>query len=233
METRTIIGLLLGAAICAAVDPAAAEEDDAGPATIVEDDDELDHFELTMGFIAGARRYDGESFAHEKGGGGVAGVKALVEPFGQAPYDDCTVFGLRYDLRLVVSHVRMTAGVDFPFASFEPADTRRSYDVAGVEREIAVQKIRPYELRFGIGGEIAIGRFAPFVDLIGEVDWVSTELVVDGETVGYGACSFGFSARVGARLYVREWFFVAAAGEIGIVGQRFWGAELSLGFSFG
>ena len=133
----------------------------------------------------------------------------------------------------MVSHVRMTVGVDFPFASFAPGDTRRSYGVAGVEREIAVQKIRPYELRFGIGGEYTFGRFTPFADLIGEVDWVDTELTVDGTTVEYEASSFGFSARAGARLYLRDWFFVAAAGDIGIVGQRFWGVELSLGFSFG
>jgi len=233
MEKRVFLALVLGAAICAGGARAAAEEYDAGPATIVEDDEDIDHFEFTMGFIAGARRYDGESFAHEGGGGDVAGAKALVEPFDRTPYDDCTVFGLRYDLRLVVSHVRMTVGVDFPFASFDPEKTRRRYDVAGVEREIAVQKIRPYELRFGIGGEYTFGRFTPFADLIGEVDWVDTALTVDGTTVGYEASSFGFSARLGARLYLREWFFVAAAGEIGIVGQRFWGAELSLGFSFG
>jgi hypothetical protein len=233
METRKLIGWVLFVSMLAAGASVAAEEYDAGPATVVEDDEASDHFEFTMGFIAGARRYGGESFAHEKGGGGVPGAQALVEPFDRAPYDDCTVLGLRYDLRLVVSHVRMTVGVDFPFASFDPEKTRRSYGVAGVEREIAVQRIRPYELRFGIGGEYAFGRFTPFVDLVGEVDWVSTELSVDGTTVGYEASSFGFSARAGARLYVRDWFFVAAAGEIGIVGQRIWGAELSLGFAFG
>jgi len=222
MKTRTIVGLALFASFLAAGAAVAAAETEEG-----------DHFELTMGFIAGARRYDRESFSRESGGGDVAGAKALVEPFGNAPYDGCTALGLRYDLRLVVAHVRMTVGVDFPFASFAPADTRRSYDVAGVEREITVRKIRPYELRFGIGGELAFGRFAPFADLVGEVDWVDTVLAVDGATVGYEACSFGFSARAGARVYVRDWFFVAAAGEIGIVGQRVWGAELSLGFSFG
>jgi len=233
METRTLCGLVLGAMLSTAGMTAAAEEHGAGPAAVVEDDEDLDHFEFTMGFIAGARRYDGESFVHKGGGGDVAGAKALTDPFENAPYDDCTVFGLRYDLRLVVSHVRMTVGVDFPFASFQPEETRQSYDVAGVEREIAVRKIRPYELRFGIGGEYTWGRFTPFLDLIGEVDWVDTELTVDGVAVEYEASSFGFSARAGARMYLREWFFIAAAGEIGIVGQRFWGAELSLGFSFG
>jgi hypothetical protein len=233
MEKRTQVAVLFAAAVLAAGAAAAAGEYDAGPKTVVEDDEDLDHFEITMGFIAGARRYDRESFAWEEGGGEVAGAKALVEPFEDAPYDRCAVFGLRYDLRLVVSHVRMTVGVDFPFASFEPRETRGRYDVGGVERGLAVQRIRPYELRFGIGGEYTFGRLTPFVDLQGEVDWVRTALSVDGTTVEYAASSFGFSARAGARLYLREWFFIAAAGEIGIVGQRFWGAELSLGFAFG
>jgi hypothetical protein len=223
MRNRHFAGGLLAAILMISAAAAAADDFDEGP----------DHFELTMGFIAGERRYGGESFAHERGGKGIAGAGALVEPFGEAPYDRVLALGLRYDLRLVVSYVRMTVGVDFPFASFEPGDTRRTYDVAGVEREIVVQRIRPYELRFGIGGEYAFGRIVPFVDLIGEVDWVSTELAVDGTAVEYEASSFGFAARAGVRLYLREWFFIAAAGDLGIVGQRFWDAELTLGFAFG
>jgi hypothetical protein len=223
MRTRKMIGALLGAALLLSAAAAAAGDFDEGP----------DHFEFTMGFIAGQRGYGGESFAHESGGGGVEGSGALVAPFDRAPYDRVTALGLRYDLRLVVSYVRMTVGVDFPFASFDPDDTRATYDVGGVGREIVVQKLRPYELRFGIGGEYAFKRVVPFVDLIGEVDWVKTALTVDGATVEYEASSFGFAARAGARIYLRDWFFVTVAGDVGIVGQRRWDAELSLGFSFG
>jgi len=229
-------GRLAGALLCvaiftSAVGVAAADGGDGCPHSGLGEEGGCDHFELTMGFLAGARRYDRESFAHS--GGDVAGAGGLVEPFRAAPYDYVPVYGLRYDLRLVVSYVRMTVGVDFPFAHFQPADTRATYDLAGASSEIMVRKIRPYELRFGIGGEIPLGRFAPFLDLIGEVDWVNTELAIDGQKAEYEANSFGFSARAGVRAYLRDWFFIAVAGEIGIVGNRFWGAELSLGFAFG
>ncbi len=223
MRTQRLAGLLMLAILSTAGFRAAADDFDEGP----------DHFEFTMGFIAGERGYGGESFAHDGGGKGVDGAGALVAPFRRAPYDRVTALGLRYDLRLVVSYVRMTVGVDFPFASFDPDDTRGTYDVGGVEREIVVQKLRPYELRFGIGGEYAFKRFVPFVDLIGEVDWVKTALTVDGAAVQYEASSFGFAARAGARLYLRDWFFAQLSGDVGIVGQRRWDAELSLGFAFG
>lgn len=231
---RRLTGGLFGLLIVLGAAGIARAQDSGGcPDSGLGQEDACDHFELTMGFLAGARRYGNESFAHSGGGGDLAGSGGLVEPFSNPPYDNVPVFGLRYDLRLVVSYVRMTVGVDFPFAYLQPADTRATYDVGGVPSEIVVRKIRPYELRFGIGGEYPIGRFAPFVDLIGEVDWVKTELSIAGQTVRYEANSFGFSARAGVRAYLRDWFFIAAAGEIGIVGNRLWGAELSLGFAFG
>ena len=229
--SKRLAGALLVFAIGTAAAGTALADDDGCPHSGLGEQDACDHFELTMGFLAGARRFDRESFSLSSGD--VAGAGALVDPFRNAPYDYVPVYGLRYDLRLVVSYVRMTVGVDFPFADLGAADNRAIYDVGGVPQEIVVKKIRPYELRFGIGGEIPIGRFAPFVDLIGEVDWTKTELAIAGEKVTYKASSFGFSARAGVRAYLRDWFFIAAAGEIGIVGNRFWGAELSLGFAFG
>ncbi len=206
-------------------------DDDGCPHSGLSEEGACDHWELTMGFLAGARRYDKESFTHT--GGDLAGAGGLVEPFENAPYDYVPVYGLRYDLRLVVSYVRMTVGIDIPFAQFQPADTVGIYDVGGVPSEISVRDISPFQLRFGIGGEYPIGRFAPFVDLIGEVDWTETELSIADEKVVYKANSFGFSTRAGVRAYLRDWFFISASGEIGIVGNRFWGAELSLGFAFG
>jgi hypothetical protein len=210
-----------------------AGEPGSCPSSGLSENDACDHFELTMGFLAGARSYGEESFTLASGGDGVDGAGALVAPFRRAPFDYVPVYGLRYDLRLVVSYVRMTVGVDFPFAHLPPADSSSVQAMDGVERGILVRSIRPYELRFGIGGEIPLGRVTPFVDLVGEVDWVSAHLVIDGEGATYEATSFGFSARAGARIYLRDWFFISGAGEIGLVGNRFWGAELSLGFAFG
>lgn len=182
------------------------------------------HFEASMGFVAGQQSYDELRFSRESGP-----ANAPPEALQGAPYEGTEVFGLRYDVRLVVSHVRMTAGIDFPFTSFSAEDAVRDTGV-GVRR---VESLKSYVLRFGIGGEYAFGPVAPFVDVLGSVHWVNTTLVFGGESAGYAASAFGFSARAGVRLQVRDWFFASIAGEVGILGPVRWGAELSVGFCVG
>lgn len=182
------------------------------------------HFEATMGFVAGQQSYDELRFARDSGP-----ADAPPEALQGAPYEGTEVFGLRYDLRLVVSHVRMSAGIDFPFTSFSAEDALRDTGV-GVRR---VESLKSYVLRFGIGGEYAFGPVVPFVDVLGSVHWVNTTLTFGGETTSYDASAFGFSARAGVRLQVRDWFFASIAGEVGILGPVRWGAELSVGFCVG
>lgn len=192
-----------------------------------------DHLEVSMGFLAGQRRYASTPFALSSAGAGtVAGATSLVEPFQRAPFDNVTVLGVRYDLRLVVSYVRMTAGFDMPFTSFRLGDGAGRYVIGGVERDVSVRSIGTKDLRFGLGGEYPIGPVAPFVDLVGAIHWVNTTLAIDGTGHDYAASTFAFSVRGGARLHVRKWFFASAAGEIGLVGDVRWGAELSVGFAF-
>ena len=192
-----------------------------------------DHLELSMGFLAGQRRYATTPFNLTNGGAGtVAGATSLVEPFQRAPFDNVTVLGVRYDVRLVVSYVRMTAGFDLPFTSFRQAESTGRYVIGGVERDVSVRSIGSKDLRFGLGGEYPIGPVAPFVDLVGAIHWVSTTLAIDGAGHDYAASTFAFSVRGGMRLHVRKWFFASAAGEIGLVGDVRWGAEMSVGFAF-
>jgi hypothetical protein len=171
-----------------------------------------DHFEVSMGFLAGQRGYRDANFSLSNG----ANALDLMPSLDAAPFDRVNVFGLRYDARLVVSYLRMTTGFDFPFATYR-SDTVRS--------------LRPYELRFGIGAEYPIGPIAPFVDLIGGVHWVDTKLGANDVEAQYSATSFAFSVRSGVRVHVRRWFFAAAAGELGLTGDIRWGAELSVGFA--
>lgn len=190
-----------------------------------------DHFELTMGFLAGQRDYTGSTFEFDEGNATSVGGGQIVEPFAGAPFDKVTVFGLRYDMRLVVSYIRMLAGFDFPFPSFRSRDTTGTYILNGEKRQVTVQSLSAKELRFGIGAEYQYKSFAPFIDVIGGVHWVDTEFAVDGLKASYGASNFAFSVRGGARLHVRPWFFVAASGELGLVGDILWNGELSVGFS--
>ncbi len=185
-----------------------------------------DHFELSFGFLAGQRSFKDRAFVYDHG----PGSSNLADAFAQAPYDRTNVFGLRYDLRLVVSHVRMLVGLDLPFSVFNSRDTVRGYLVDGQQRQVMVQGLRPYELRFGLGYEHGFGPVAPFLDLVGAVHWDSTDLTVDGSPANYRTVGFGFAARAGVRLQLRRWFFVTASGELGLVGSSLWSADLSVGF---
>lgn len=190
-----------------------------------------DHLELSMGFSAGQRSWAGQSFAFEGGGAGsIDGAGALVDPFAREPFDAVAVYGLTYDARLVVSYVRMTVGIGIPFPSYRAETTTVTLD--GAPRDLTVQSLSAFELRFGIGGEYAIGALAPFVDLLGSIHWIDSTLTVDGQQARYAARAFAFSARAGLRLHVRRWFFAAASGEVGLVGDVRWGADLSVGFAF-
>ncbi len=179
-----------------------------------------------MGFLAGGRTYANSSFENTNG------VAAnLSEPFLKAPFDYETVLGLRYDLRVVYSYIRGTIGVDFPFSTFAARNAMGTYTLDGRTVNVAIQSLRPYELRFGIGGEYPIWVFAPFVDLIGYAYWTNVGAAVNDAKVEFQARGFGFSDRAGTRLHVKPWFFVQLAGDVGIYGPTRWNAELSLGFS--
>lgn len=190
-----------------------------------------DHFEFTMGFLAGQRSYSDTSFKFEEGTAEGIGGGGLVAPFVKAPFDNATVLGLRYDVRLVMSFIRMTVGFDVPFTTYKVSDSTGVYDVSGTMRQVTVQSLSAKELRFGIGAEYPFKKVAIFADLIGGVHWVDTELAIDGYKANYAATNFAFSGRAGLRAYVRKWFFASASGEVGIVGDLRWNAEFSLGFS--
>lgn len=185
-----------------------------------------DRMEFTMGFIAGERRYALSNFIPEAG----AAVRApLNEPFRTAPFDGVPVLGLRYELRLVVSYLRLTAGLDLPFPAY--SSEPRTYTIGGTDHEVRVQSVNPYEMHFGIGGELPIGPVAPFLDVLGGVHWVRATVLVDGARADLLATSFAFSLRAGVRLQVRRWFFASLAGEAGLYGDVVWGTDLSVGFS--
>lgn len=190
-----------------------------------------DHFEFTMGFLAGQRSYSKTSFTFEEGTAEGIGGGGLVAPFVKPPFDSATVLGLRYDVRLVMSFIRMTVGFDLPFTTYKVSDSTAAYDVNGTMRQVTVQSLSAKELRFGIGGEYPFKKVAIFADLIGGVHWVDTELAIDGYKADYGATSFAFSGRAGVRAYVRKWFFATASGEVGLIGDLRWNAEVAVGFS--
>lgn len=209
-------------------DPASSDRAPTPGSLDDEDFRPWDHGEFTMGFIGGQRSYTETNFS-QVGSGERLNLDA---PLAGAPYDRVNALGLRYDARLVVSYVRMTAGFDLPFATYSTGDTTRTYDIGGQPREVTSRSLDIKGLRFGIGGELPTGTpVTPFVDVMGTVNFLDTTLVVDDESYDFDATSFGFSVRGGVRLQVRRWFFAQLAGEMGIASDVVWGGELSVGFS--
>ncbi len=200
----------------------------AGASLDDEDTSPWDHGEFTMGFMGGQRNFTETNFS-QVGDGERLNLDA---PMSSAPYDGVTTLGLRYDLRLVVSYIRMTAGFDMPFATYNTGDTTQAYQIDGQARQVTSRSLSMRGFRFGIGGEVPTGTpLTPFVDVMGTVNFLDTTLVVDNAAYDFEATSFGFSARTGVRLQVRRWFFAQLAGEIGLKSDVVWGGELSVGFS--
>ncbi len=201
-------------------EPAPVTDDD-GHAPL--DDESIaawDHFEFSMGFVGGWRRFDQMAYEGDPS----------LDPslYRTEPLDGVQAYGLRYDVRLVVAYTRMTVGIDFPFTQYTVADTTRTLPDG---RQSTVARVKPFAFRFGIGGEVPIGPVAPFVDILGSIHSVRATFDVDDVEREVKARSFGFSARAGLRLHVRKWFFASLAGEVGIVGPTVWAAELSVGFA--
>lgn len=181
-----------------------------------------DHFEATMGFLAAGLDHSSTGLVASGSG------PSLTDTFRASPYNGVTGYGLRYDVRLVLSHVRMTAGFDLPFTSLGNVATRNADG-----HEVSPRDLGGWAVRFGLGAEYRFGAVAPFADLQGTLQRASTTVTVDGHPYDYSATRFGFSARGGVRVHLRPWFFVAASGEYGLVGATRWGADLSVGFRLG
>lgn len=187
-----------------------------------ERDDHDDHFEGTMGFLVTHEDHRATGFT------GAGNAPSLVDTFRGAPYGATLGMGLRYDLRLTLSHVRMTAGFDLPFTALGEAAVRRADG-----HEVAPRSLQSWGVRLGLGAEYPIGRVTPFADLQGSILQTATTLTVDGRTAEYSATRFGFSVRGGVQVRLRRWFFVSVAGEYGIAGATRWGADLGVGFRVG
>ncbi len=179
-----------------------------------------DHFEFSMGFVGGWRRFDRMAFRGDP----------TLDPslYRTAPLDGVQSYGLRYDVRLVVAYTRMTVGIDIPFTQYTVDETTRTLDDGS---QATVAHVKPFAFRFGIGGELPVGPVAPFVDILGSIHSVRATYDIDDVEREVKARSFGFSARAGVRLHVRKWFFASLAGEVGIVGPMVWAADLSVGFA--
>jgi hypothetical protein len=182
--------------------------------------------EVSLGFMGALRDERTVGFSYKTGpGGDLPGGQALVEPFGAAPYDRVPVYGLGAEARVVSHHVRITTGFAKPFAQFRLGDVATP--------TVSPRSLSLADLRFGLGGEWAFKYAAPFIDLMGDAQWVSTEIALEGRSTTYAAWTFGFTVRGGVRLELSDNFFVVPMGEWGLTGPTRFGAQLQVGWRLG
>lgn len=155
----------------------------------------------------------------------------ITEPFLGAPYAGSIITGPMLEARTVVSQVRFTVGFRFPFANFRPSDTVQSVDLGGTQHEVLVRSMKLWDLRTGLGFELPFERVTPFIDVLGDVQFMTTQLIIDGAPATYKGNSFSLGGRVGVRVQLSHVFLQAAAEATAVGPQRF-GGSLMAGFAF-
>ena len=219
---RTLLSLMLLPLAAFAEPPDSPDETKPTPTQ-----EPTSHFELSMGFMGGDRDYRGAGFSYTGGAGGVVGGgKSLVEPLERSPFAGARVYGPAWELRQVFDRVRFTVGLQKPFTSFRLSE---STSVTADGQQVGARSLSSWELRFGLGYEYQLGPVTPFVDLMGQIDWLSAELTVDQQPATYRATSFALSARGGLRIQVSKLVFVAPSAELGLTGDARWTAQLMVG----
>lgn len=160
-----------------------------------------------------------------------ANAGAVTDPFLGAPFSGSIVAGPMVEWRSIYQHVRLTVGFRWPFANFRPSDTAQVVNIAGEEREVVVRSMSMWDLRTGIGIELPFKRLTPFLDVLGDVQTLSTQLAIDGVTAKYTGRAFSLGARLGLKYQV-DHLFVALAAEATAVGPLRYGGSLMVGLGF-
>jgi hypothetical protein len=190
-----------------------------------------DHWELSLGFMGGQMTYGTTPFAFDSGSASsLPGATQLVTPFTGAPYSAMWQVGPRVESRLVMKHVRVSVGYQWALPRYSLAEATTTASVGGVNRLITVQSLQSGDLRFGLGAETSWGPVTPFVDLVGTMHFISTDLVIDGSTARYTATTFSYAVQAGLRIYLHDSFYVVAAGEYGWLGEDLWSATVGVGW---
>lgn len=189
------------------------------------------HFELSVGFMGGARDESKTGFVFSGGEAAlVNGAAALTAPFAAAPFNNMVLTGPSLEARWVQHHVRMTAGFQKPFAQFVLGEGVSGSDVQGQLRSVSVRSFSFWDLRFGLGGEYTYKSVTPYADLVGDVQWITADVTVDGAAASYKALMFGYSLRTGVRVAISDYMFIAPSVEFGLLGPERYGAQLLVGF---
>jgi hypothetical protein len=195
-------------------------------------------YEINMGFSGGA--IDPSSLPLIFGSGaaqGVSGATGLTAPFGGPSVRSLITAGPAWETRTVNRHVRFTLGVQRPFAQFRQGALDGETNAGGSPLVGSPVRVSPRSLslwvfRLGLGAEYTFGRVTPFVDLLGDVQLASADVVVEGQRGTYTSSSFAMVGRAGVRVRLDEHLFVGVAAEFGLLGAQRFGGSVVAGWFF-
>jgi hypothetical protein len=103
--------------------------------------------------------------------------------------------------------------------------------LGGAAHDVVVRSMSLWDFRTGIGFEIPCKRVSPFVDVLGDVQTMITQLSIDGVAATYSGRAFSLGGRIGARYQV-DHLFVALAAEATALGPLRIGGSLQVGLGF-
>ncbi len=187
-----------------------------------------DHASIQMGFLVGQRNYTNTIFAREDGEDDRG---SRFQSIYQRPgFSNVFNTGLQWNALLRMSHVRMSVGFALPFSLLQPGDVQLEHEIDGKKELVRIQSLQPYEFRFGLGGEYSWGRFTPYLDLMGTIHVVHTQMSIEEISLDYASTHFSFSTRAGVRIRLRSYFYVDVYGEFGFMGSLTWNSGVSVGF---
>ena len=181
-------------------------------------------FEGTIGFLGGWARYADL---------GLSSSPALPPTaFDAGAVAGSPIAGLRYDLRLVVAVVRMTAGADFAWSMFRAAGTTRMIDTASGAQRLTDRGVFLWALRFGLGLEAhVLPGLRLFADVTGSVRFLEVQVALDAQAATASAVSFAPGLRLGTRIAIVDAFFAQLSVDASPLGPWVTG-ELSVGGAF-
>ena len=190
------------------------------------------HGEISVGYLGMWSDETNRALELKSADGDASIAGRVTEPFLGKPYAASILTGPTFETRAVISRARFTLGARFPFATFRPSDTVSRLEIAGEQREVLVRSMKVWDLRTGIGFELPIGeRVAGFVDVLGDVQFMTTQLMIDGQRATYTGTNFAFGVRAGARVQVNHLFFQLAA-ETSLLGGTRYGGTFMAGIAF-
>lgn len=189
------------------------------------------HMELSFGYLGQWTDETNRALELKSAEGNTALAGRITDPFLGKPFAGSIVSGPMFEVRAVSSYARFTVGARFPFANFRPSDTVAMVDIGGEQHEVLVRSMKLWDFRTGIGFEIPFERVTGFVDALGDVQFMTTQLIIDGAKATYSGASFGLGVRAGARVQVNHLFF-QLAGEATLLGVQRYGGSFMAGVAF-